>query len=350
MVFLGFIPRLARGYLALIAGTLRIRQRIKCSVEPLSELDPLTVPCELEDSLYFASSLRLRKTSLQNTPVSFEQPYAIQSASLAFSPKLRLPLEYIIEIEKAAAAPWEAIFALHGSKTERYDKEKYRYRRMQADDKEQPLLPPIPPTGRAVTWRLETDRQSAQAWQTAMGNRMAHMIEEPDTVGTLRRDDSIAILHIMGKPIEIPTGLGIALLKSNTENILLPQSIQMMAPQVRICIIQEFPAEAHPRTASDRYAGNIARLLGYRIHAQGVPVVIMIPSLPDAQAAEVLQNIATAVGSFPRVAGPALLKAVETSRHKISQDQKPDVMSATELACDLILYCAYNVRLSLAKK
>src|ERR1019366_6488658 len=259
-----------------------------------------------------------------------------------------LPIEYIIEIEKAAAAPWEAIVALSG-KTERYDQGKYRFRRMLAD-KEQPILPPIPAYGRAVTWRLETDRLSAPAWQTAMGGRMAHTIEEPDTVGSLRRDDSIAVLHIMGKPVETPTGLGIALLKTTAENILLPESIQMMAPQVRVCIIQDFPGDAHPRTPSDRYAANVARLVGYRIHAQGVPVVIMIPSLPDAQAAEVLQNSATAVGRFPRDARPALMKAVETSRRKLSKDAKPDVMSATELACDLILYCAYNVRLSLAKK
>jgi hypothetical protein len=349
LVFLGFVPAMARGYIAFIAHAFRARLRIKCSVEPVSELDPLTVPCEIEGSLYFASSWRFRRTSFKTMPVSFDQPYAVQSARSLANARLNLPIEYIIEIEKAAAAPWEAIFALNGGKTESYDKGNSRYRRMLAD-KEQPMLPPIPATGRAVTWRLETDRQSAQVWETAMGGRMAHTIEEPETVGSLRRDDSIAVLHIMGRPVETPTGLGIGLLKSNTESMLLPQSIQMVAPLVRVCIVQDFQADAHPRTPSDRYAANIARLLGYQIHAQGVPVVIMIPSLPEAQAAEVLQNIATAVGRFPALAGPALTKAVEASRRKISRDAKPDTMSATELACDLILYCGFNVELSLAKK
>ena len=131
--------------------------------------------------------------------------------------------------------------------------------------------------------------------------------------------------------------------------VLLPSLILMQAPRTRVCLVQDFPEDAHRRTTSDRYAANIARRLAAEIHALGIPVVIMIPSLPERRSSDVLAILANAIDRFPRVATRALLAAVEQARRKISIEAWPDSMAATELACDLILYSAPQVRLSLEK-
>jgi hypothetical protein len=131
--------------------------------------------------------------------------------------------------------------------------------------------------------------------------------------------------------------------------VLLPSLILMQAPRTRVCVVQDFPEDGHRRTSGDRYAANIARLLAAEIHAQGIPVVIMIPSLPERQSRDVLSIVANAIGRFPRVANRTLLAAVEEARRKISQEGWPDAMAATELACDVILYSAPQVRLHLEK-
>jgi hypothetical protein len=315
--------------------------------------------CKVEERVCLAGSsfplfgVRVRTTD----PVGFDQSYGFQAICVPSKEWGHLPVENIIEIEAAAAAPWEAIFSLNGKwPGARYDEQKCSFRREMVKSLVVPWIPSaIPATGRVVTWRLVTDRQSAQVWGAALNGRLSYAMEEPAIAGTLRRDDSIEILHILGRAAEITSGVGLQMQKSGGMQqsigadgaILLPPSILSLAPQTRVCLVQGFPEDQHQRTTSDRYAANIARLLGAQIHSLGIPVVIMIPSLPEEQSRAVLSNIANAIGRFPRQGERALLAAVEEARRKISQDAQPDPISATELACDLILYSTAQVRLHL---
>ncbi len=344
------LPQIGAGFVALMSSALQVRRRVGDRRTPTIEADPLRYPVALNEKVCIAgtrSSFWKERTGTTG-PTSFDLPYPTQAAAVSSASLAHLPIENIIEIESSAAAPWEAIFALSKVKSGLYHDQKSMFRREMAPSLAVPSIPsPIPPHSRAVTWRLDTDRISAQVWETALKGRLIHDLEEPIATGTLRRDDSIEILHILGKPIEVNGTLCLQMQRydSSMATALYTRSILSQAPQTRLCIVQDFPGEPSMRTTSDRYAANVARLFGWQMHSVGIAAVIMIPPLPEALSRTVLAKIAGAVGRFSRRGRHFLFAAVEASRRTISKEGKPDPESASEIACDLVLYSTPEVRL-----
>jgi hypothetical protein len=350
-VLMILFPTIGSAFASLAGNAVRVRRGIICLDMPLSETDPLTVPWRIEEGVCLVGTnfALFGKRRRETQPVSFDKPYSVQAAGVRSRILPQLPVQSIIEARSASAAPWEAIFSLNDSQTHAYHKQKHSFRREDALMGPS-ITTPIPRSGRVVTWRLEADRYSARVWSTALQSRLKYAMEEPILSGTLRRDDTIEVLHILGRPMETPSGICVQMVMYGSSSAsLFPSTISSLAPHARVCIVQDFTEEPRERTTTDRYAGNVARLLGQQIHLTGIPVVIMIPTLSEELSRGVLANIANAIGRFRRFSKLPLLKAVEKSRREIAQKAKPDAAAATELACDLVFYSTPTVRLHLAK-
>ncbi len=374
---LSSIPSLWRSHMLMMARLYLFERIIESSGEITSLNDPLTHPWTIKYLSYFRplkifsnlgplkifeKKILAGKASKISGLTTFDQPYAKQSEIL-LAPQNTISRFFFAIIpsgvlfdtvlylnEDSAAAPWEAVIGLASDNAHVFQDQHYRFWR-RAIDVTSALDRPMPAKARVATWAHDLSAaRFAAAWTTALAQKLPHALEAPlISGGDLRTDSSIAILHFIGKAVETSAGLRIQF-GNESESVgaeLRADQFAAALPSLRVCILQDLPAEPGQRTTSDRYVANIARRFGFQVHRAGVSVVIVIPPLGTELGVKVISTLAETVASLPKAGVPALVGTVQKLRELTAKEANSDAETATEMAFDICLYAPSDLNLEL---
>jgi hypothetical protein len=162
-----------------------------------------------------------------------------------------------------------------------------------------------------------------------------------------------AIVHLIGTPVRTNTGVGFLPTGSASgqggQDLLYADRVTAPVPGAVLCVVQVAPPLSGPRTTTDRERAGLARRFAAELASRGVPLVVIIPALPEPQNAALLTRIADVVGSATsenvlerflaavRLMKEHALEALTGGPQPLSRDD------AEEVSHD---FCLYETRLS----
>jgi hypothetical protein len=317
---------------------------------------PLATP---NDALAFSWSvkplvrfgLHLGKVGV-TTYSSFEEPYAKQAEVLPAETRKSVhrlfgitwsPTAVVIELdERAAAAPWEAIFGMPiGDPIDASTKPFHSFQRRQTG---RSIYVDAAP-GEIGVLTLYADLSAARfappAWDIRTKERapFGYRFEAFSfSDGLLRQDATVDVLHVVGRPVETAGGLRLRFDRENTPTPVEASADQLATryPMMRLCIFQDFPEEPRSRNSSDRYTASLGRRFSFQLQRVGISAVVMLPALPLELSGEVVSELARAIAGRPRTGVSALEIALVKVRQIISDRAGSERAEALELAFDVV--------------
>ncbi len=131
-------------------------------------------------------------------------------------------------------------------------------------------------------------------------------------------------------------------LPSYYERSLLISAEQLIHrfPRLNVCLLQGPLIEATPRSETDREAAALQRQFAAQLSLQGIPIVIVIPTLPHSLARDVAETFRTLLQDQHIPSADELLAALATARNQIAHAPIGTDDDTLETACDLCLYLA----------
>jgi hypothetical protein len=378
---LGTVPQAFRSLMKLVARTIQVEIRIRAGPDVLVTYggetdnlqinDPFRVHWQIDEQVRIYVPLFgytfPRFAEGQSKTTTFASPYRAQSEMISESNQLKTSLSSprwipqsaafnaVISVdEKSSAAPWEAVIGLMGGQLQFFSEHRLAFRRERADLRIY-LDTPMRRDLRVEVWSVEhIGSRFAATWQIGLKDTWRLKLMAPEfSRGTLRRDEGVGFVHILGRPTETEGGLHIQMSKpaepSFAEDMIRPAQVASALPSVRLCIVQDFPEPPRPRVASDRYSANLARRLCFHLISAGIPAAIYLPPLAEDLAAWVVQSLAHVLGSSPRLGLSALQQSVHQIRQRIAASREADPEAATEIAFDVCFYGPASLNLKRAK-
>jgi hypothetical protein len=358
------VPTMFRAYIRLAARITEVEFRVEREHgEQITQANgPLGRPWRVVSTSYIHISIRMFRLSMRVAPLgsvrrvtkttSFDAPYRQQSEILEAKDttwlQSRIPESESIDTaifvdEESSPAPWEAVIGLLQGRLESYSQQRRGFRRVRADQTIG-LDTPMRAGLKVVSWSGERSaaRYAPAAWEDGLQRAWGYALAAPEfSGGTLRRDEGIGVVHIVGKPVETDGGLRIRMSNSPDarEEPMQADQIAAALPSARLCIVQDFPETPRERVTSDRYAANLARRLGFQMVRAGIPAVIYIPPLREDGTAWVLTRLAQAIGDSAEPGLASLGQAVEDVRRRITGMENP------EIAFDVCFYSPASLNL-----
>ena len=130
--------------------------------------------------------------------------------------------------------------------------------------------------------------------------------------------------------------------------------LTLVFPQAQVLILQA-PAQSYDRTrrAADRRQAGLARAFAAELHAQGIPVVLVLPPIEAELIAPLLKRLATWLTrrrpgfaalqeEIVQIQGELVRRLSKVPRGTSHADRNVARDAAWEVACDLCLYADPN--------
>jgi len=243
----------------------------------------------------------------------------------------------------SAGAPWEFIWGSSWS----LDKNPYFVGRVTREHQPSPLPPWRRPV-ELLTWGDSRRRFWPQDWDQ---NYVSRPVLLQSTISEEPAGQRAGILQIIGAPLDSGSaGLVVAISDSAQGSYSVrPEEIKSRFGTLRLCILQSPTAETRTRFASDRTDAAIAKRIGAEIFRSGIPIVIVIPVLPEEAAADLLEGIQKVLIQAPRNAVPYLKRAIHSFRVSFWKKQETEMEKedALEMGSDICIYARDRVSFEL---
>jgi hypothetical protein len=282
--------------------------------------------------LYDAAPGETYREILRQLAPEFEKSTALNLAALLLKslPGLAFRAELTLDAQ-TAAAPWEAVLAPHG----------WIFIRRVTRERRRASLPPWSPVidvltyGKAVTLRIRTE------W------RKKFFLRSFESSGALlETNPQVGVLRIIGVPIDNSLGLTLQVRLDRGEPFSVRGAdLPLRYPALRLCIVQCPPAEVGRRLSSDRRNAAILKRIGAEIFSAGVPIVILLPVLPDRVAEALIDDIYAVVGKKHAVR--QLQNVLGKIRRQPPDSIAPDSQTAEETLADICMYSIETVSLAM---
>ena len=254
-----------------------------------------------------------------------------------------------------SALPWEAILSVDGpvGSTPRMCR-----------------TGPVPPgaffqtpvVGRLLVNAVIKERGAVSArdtWMRALSDKSTHHLYgmNRDSVQSSERNgiEGIGVLHVLGEVRESSRGLT---LEPGDGRQLFASEVARSFPQLRLVILQLPYRASDRRFEHDRAEAARARRLAGELFANGIPAVVVLPSLTEKIGFVILKKIVEVVAAAPRNAKLALTHAVHAGMRETGAAfaLRPETGTEEEIAqfqlgvretrFDFCLYCAPELNLA----
>jgi hypothetical protein len=161
------------------------------------------------------------------------------------------------------------------------------------------------------------------------------------------------VLHIVGSAVE--TASAIRLEVANRMSLATPPGVQeeteekvrgdllhgeellLLFPEVTLCVLQAMPTLLDKRTSADREQSGNLRQLGAELFKLGIPFVMIVPPLPAAIGAAVIEELAKVLQKG-HARAVDLLEAISAAQVDLADWREAEEETRLEAALDLCLY------------
>jgi hypothetical protein len=231
--------------------------------------------------------------------------------------------------QRTAAAPWEALTTLPILVTRRVT----RVQRL-SEMRDWSAAVEVLTLGRNAVYTSRKD------WALNFHATFAAGIEQASETNT-----SAGVVRILAVPVDSPSGPALQLMLGSPPATYVVRGADLASryPAIRMCIVQCPTAEIGRRLSTDRRNAAVLKRIGAEIFSAGVPIVIVIPVLPERASDELIDEIYRVLGRRPANAVPQLEAVIASFCRKPLNRIARDPDDAQEIVHDLCLYASSSV-------
>jgi hypothetical protein len=253
-------------------------------------------------------------------------------------PSLVLHLELIVD-GLSAGAPWEAVMGPYP----------WAIIRRVTRERRSPQLPPWIAPMEVVTLGGDSTYTSNRDWGSNFVAKTVTSLDQYSQssvrAGAVEKE---GVLRVVGTPVDSTSGLSMRIRRRGEETYTVRGSdLLLRYPSLRLCILQCPPAELSGRLSNDRRVAALLKRIGAEVFSSGVPIVIVIPTLPDQASNDLIDKIYSIVAQHPANAIPKIVSVLAEFRRKPLAEIAADEVTATEVLLDVCFYALDKVSFTL---
>jgi hypothetical protein len=226
-----------------------------------------------------------------------------------------LPTTLIFENMNSVAAPWEAALGL-GAKD--FHKTRFMFRRMLQKAYTPRTGEMLSPIG-ICNWAADNALLNSvyNGWSSlAELDNFQYSGFIPSNIKKAQNNKNVCILHLLGLPIETPSGMRLEIVASETESreifnttdvsdkqeerIVSVEKINQEFPNLRVCIVQLPPRLEEPRSLTNRIEMAKLRRFCAEVFQSGVGAVILLPPVSSELSIDCVQKLAEFIAKTGR--------------------------------------------------
>lgn len=243
-----------------------------------------------------------------------------------------------------AGLPWEAVLSNHQPLPGA------RFRRR--IDRPGPVVP-FANSLSVCTWVSDLpDYDVARiGWRPLAGRRgVTYALLDPreQNLNARAGETETGVLHVIGSAVETASGLRIRMSRTTSPYEVSSARIVTLSTDLRLCILQAFPAEFTVRTRTDRDGANLMRSFAAELARAGIPAVITLPPLLPAMAVVAIEKLARVLARKRGNAIPPILTAIADIQATIrgkANEIPGGLDAAQEAAFDVCFYGTHELSL-----